>query len=52
MSIEMERVSEGQRFVTKLMTEGAAQPLALGAGGAEAIPIRDRDAVRVANARP
>jgi hypothetical protein len=29
MSIEIERVAEGQRFVTRLMTEGSAERVAL-----------------------
>jgi hypothetical protein len=46
IAIEIERVSEGQRFVTRILAEGAPAP-ALGAGGlgAEPIPMRDRDAV-------
>ncbi|MDX2183931.1 MAG: hypothetical protein SFW08_08105 [Gemmatimonadaceae bacterium] len=40
MSIELERISEGQRFVTKLMSERA-----LGAGQAPMEPIVQRDAV-------
>jgi hypothetical protein len=40
MAIELERISEGQRFVTKLMSERA-----LGAGQAPMEPIVQRDAV-------
>jgi hypothetical protein len=40
MAIEIERVSEGQRFVTKLLTEGAAQPLSLGVGESEPVSVR------------
>lgn len=43
MAIELERITEGQRFVTKLMAE---QQRALGAGQAPAAPIAARDAVR------
>ena len=35
IAIEVERISEGQRFVTKLLGEGAAQPVAIGRGVAE-----------------
>jgi hypothetical protein len=38
MAIEIERVSEGQRFLTKVLTEEG--PRALGAGAAEAIEVR------------
>lgn len=61
IAVEVERVSEGQRFMTKLMTQGAgenavagqsgygAQPVAaLGAGSPEQIPgQQQRDEVRV-----
>jgi len=60
IAVEVERVSEGQRFMTKLMTQGAAenaaaqsgngaQPVpALGAGSPEQIPgQKQRDEVRV-----
>lgn len=62
IAIEVERISEGQRFVTKVMTErpkGAAssdrapadasqvkQPLALGAGPLEPIVVPERESVR------
>jgi hypothetical protein len=36
IAIEMERVSEGQRFATRLLTEGAAQHVA--AGAMDAVP--------------
>ena len=32
IAIEVERVSEGQRFVTKVLGQGAAEPVALPAG--------------------
>ena len=49
IAIEVERVSEGQRFVTKILAERSttdAQPLALGAGPAEPIRVQDREGVR------
>jgi hypothetical protein len=39
MAIEMERVSEGQRYVTKVLTEGPAQQLTVGSGAED--PVRD-----------
>ncbi len=40
IAVELERVTEGQRFVTKLLSEQQqAQPRALGAGAAPAAPI-------------
>lgn len=47
VAIEMERMSEGQRYVARVLSEGPA-PLALGPGEAPAQPIRvpDKDAVR------
>ena len=45
IAVEVERVSEGQRYVTKLFTEGRAP--ALGAGHAPAEPIRLDQAERV-----
>lgn len=54
IAIEIERISEGQRFVTKIMAERPAQQAvsggaqnALGAGPAEPVVVPDRDAVRV-----
>ena len=57
IAIEVERISEGQRFVTKIMAErpageaqpgaqAARQPLALGAGGIEPIVVAERERVR------
>ena len=59
IAIEVERISEGQRFVTKILAErpaqnaaagsngapasAAAPPLALGAGPMEPIPMAERD---------
>jgi hypothetical protein len=58
VAIEVERISEGQRFVTKIMAErptsaasnngapaDSKQPLALGAGPIEPVVVQDRDAV-------
>lgn len=58
IAIEVERISEGQRFVTRVMAErpsaaaamdpssGEKQPLALGAGPMEPIVVSDRERVR------
>jgi hypothetical protein len=58
IAIEIERISEGQRFVTKIMAERPAastqgqqggegnSPLALGAGAAEPIRVPEREGVR------
>ena len=59
IAIEVERISEGQRFVTRIMAERAApagasdgpaaqvrQPLALGAGAMEPIVVPERERVR------
>lgn len=47
VAIEVERISEGQRFVTQAMAKNAAAP-ALGVGQAPAEPIKVPDAERVA----
>jgi hypothetical protein len=65
IAIEVERISESQRFVTKLLaqrpaaassdasadapTAQAKQPLALGAGPMEPIVRQEREAVRAAD---
>jgi K+/H+ antiporter YhaU regulatory subunit KhtT len=52
IAIEVERVSEGQRFVTKILAErpavgaGSPEPLALGAGAAEPVRVDERQGVR------
>ena len=58
IAIEVERISEGQRFVTRVMTErppaaaavdpssGEREPLALGAGPMEPIIVSERERVR------
>jgi hypothetical protein len=45
IAIEVERISEGQRFLTKVMTEGGTR--ALGAGAAQPIELESREAARV-----
>jgi hypothetical protein len=45
IAIEVERISEGQRFMTKVMTEGGAR--ALGAGAAQPLDIDAREGVPV-----
>lgn len=48
VAVELERVGEGQRFVTNLFAEQGTR--ALGAGPAEPVPARERETVR--QARP
>ena len=43
IAIEIERVSEGQRFVTRLLTEGTAPALSVGQKVAEPIRLPDRE---------
>jgi hypothetical protein len=46
IAIEVERVSEGQRYVTRLLTEGGAPALAVGQRPAESVRIAERDPIR------
>jgi hypothetical protein len=46
VAIEMERVGEGQRFVTQLLADAPARSLAAGAGAADPMLAKARDAVR------
>jgi len=46
IAIEIERISEGQRYVTRLLTEGGAPMLAVGQKPAEPVRLPDRDALR------
>jgi hypothetical protein len=46
IAIEIERVSEGQRFVTRLLTEGSAHVLNVGQKAAEPVRLPDREALR------
>lgn len=48
ISIEIERISEGQRFVTRLLTEGSAPALAVGQKSAEPARLPDRESMRAA----
>lgn len=43
VAVELERVGEGQRYVTKVFTESQR---ALGAGAAEPLDVRQREAIR------
>ena len=43
VAVELERVGEGQRYVTRVMTEGNR---ALGAGAAEPLEVRQREAIQ------
>ena len=45
VAVELERVGEGQRYVTRVFTEQAGQR-ALGAGAAEPLEVRAREAVQ------
>ena len=46
IAIEIERVSEGQRYVTRLLTEGAVPALPVGQKAADPVRISDREALR------
>lgn len=46
IAIEIERVSEGQRYVTRLLTEGAAPALPVGQKAADPVRLSERDALR------
>src|SRR4030095_15829145 len=46
IAIEIERVSEGQRFVTRLLTEGSAPALSVGQKPAEPVRFPEREALR------
>lgn len=43
VAVEVERIGEGQRFVTRLFSEGGGR--AIGSGAAEPIEVRQRDAI-------
>jgi hypothetical protein len=45
IAIEVERVSEGQRYVTRLLTEGTAPALSVGQRSAEPVRVAERDAL-------
>ncbi len=51
IAIEIERVSEGQRFVTKILAErpAEAKPLVIGQGAAEPVRVGEAEAARQAN---
>jgi hypothetical protein len=40
IAVEIERISEGQRYVSKVLNEGAAQDIVATGGQEEAIPVR------------
>jgi hypothetical protein len=46
IAIEIERVSEGQRFMTRLLTEGSVQALSVGQKVAEPVRLPDRESLR------
>ena len=46
IAIEIERISEGQRFVTRLLTEGSAPALSVGQKPAEPARLPDRESLR------
>jgi len=46
IAVEVERISEGQRFMTRLLTEGSAPALSVGQKMAEPVRLPDRDSLR------
>lgn len=46
IAIEIERISEGQRFVTRLLTDGGAPALAVGQRAAEPVRLPERETLR------
>ena len=46
IAIEIERVSEGQRYMTRLLAEGSGPALPVGQKPAEAVRLSDREPVR------
>jgi len=46
VAIEVERIGEGQRYMTQALT-GDSAPRALGAGAAEPVEVKQREAARV-----
>jgi len=46
IAIEIERVSEGQRYVTRLLTEGSAPALPVGQRAADPVRMSDREPLR------
>jgi hypothetical protein len=45
IAIEVERISEGQRFMTRLLTEGSAPALSVGQKAAEPVRLPDRESL-------
>lgn len=48
IAVEVERISEGQRFVTRILTEGSAQSVLNAGQRGDKLGVPRRDAVRVA----
>jgi hypothetical protein len=48
IAVEVERISEGQRFTTRLLTEGQAMPALGSSRVAERVPVRSLDQLRLA----
>ena len=46
IGLEVERIGEGQRFITKVMGEQGGRALGAAAQGAVPVPLRDREQVR------
>jgi hypothetical protein len=46
IAIEVERISEGQRYMTRLLSEGSAPALPVGQKAAEPVRISDREPLR------
>ena len=51
IAVEVERISEGQRFVTRILTEGSAQSV-LNAGRNEPLATQRREGVKVPRGEP
>ena len=52
IAIEMERVSESQRFLTRILTEGPAKPIAIDGGAPQAVPVSRGEAVPASRGEP
>ncbi len=48
IAVEVERISEGQRFTTRLLTEGQAMPAPGSSRVAERVPVRSLEPMRLA----
>jgi hypothetical protein len=46
IAIEVERISEGQRYMTRLLSEGSAPALPVGQKVAESVRLSERESLR------